>query len=259
MARAYGQYCGLSRALELVGGRWSLLIVRELLTGPKRYTELAQGLPGIPTNVLSSRLRELEDAGVVERALQARPSTSVVYALTAYGLELEEPLVRLGMWGARSLGKPDSGDHFSLSALTVALRGTFEPAKAPDGELLVEIRLEHAHLLVLVRDGQVSFPSEPPTEPRLVLEMAPDVFAELFGGHSDLDSAIAAGRARVGGPRREARRFFEMFRLPGARAAGRQEASRRATPRTSGPPGWRPGRAAGRPSRSARCPGWPGR
>ena len=106
MTRGYGQYCGLAKALELIGGRWALLIVRELLTGPKRYTELQHGLPGIPTNILSSRLRELEEAGLVERSLLAH-SSSVVYGLTAYGLDLKR---RSFAWecGApsRSEGRP---------------------------------------------------------------------------------------------------------------------------------------------------------
>src|SRR4029450_734908 len=102
--RAYHQYCGLSRALDLLGARWALLVVRDLLTGPKRFTDLEEGLPGIPTNVLTSRLRELEDAGIVQRRVQSRPAGGVVYELTDYGKELEQPLLALGGWGAKSLG-----------------------------------------------------------------------------------------------------------------------------------------------------------
>lgn len=213
MAREYGQFCGLARALELIGSRWTLLIVRELLAGPKRYTELARGLPGIPSNILSARLRELEDDGIVQRELEARPSTSVVYALTSYGLELEEPIARLGLWGARSLGKPSSSDVFSIAALSIALRATFNPHAAQGRDLLAEIRLDDGQLYVEVHDGHVSFPSQPPSERTLVLTMAHHVFAELFGGHTNLDSAIAEGRARVIGPKQEARRFFKIFRL----------------------------------------------
>ena len=135
MTRRYGQYCGLARALELVGGRWSLLIVRELLTGPKRFSELEHELPGIATNVLSTRLRELEEAGLVRRSLLAPASSSVVYGLTPYGLALEEPIVHLGMWGSRSLGKPEEGDFFSPGALAIALRGAFRPAEAKGDDL----------------------------------------------------------------------------------------------------------------------------
>jgi DNA-binding HxlR family transcriptional regulator len=214
MTREYGQFCGLARALELVGGRWTLLIVRELLVGPKRYTELEEGLPGIPTNVLSSRLRELEDTGLVERVLQARPSRFVVYALTPYGFELWDPMIRLGLWGAKSLGKPSSGDSFSIASLAVALRGTFDADAAPDGDVLFEIRFAERRLYVHVRDREVSFPPEPSPPSDLVLETTPQVFSELFAGHTDIDAAVAAGRARVDGPKREARRFFKLFHLP---------------------------------------------
>jgi DNA-binding HxlR family transcriptional regulator/putative sterol carrier protein len=213
MTRGYGQYCGLARALELVGGRWSLLIVRELLTGPKRFTDLEQGLRGIPSNILSSRLRELEEAGLVERSLVPR-SSSVVYRLTPYGQELEEPVVALGRWGARSLGTPDETFTFTASALMLALRGAFRPEKAKGRNLAVEIRLGDQRLDVLVSNEQVTFPSDPSSAHRLVLEMKPDVLAELLRGSSDLRSASTSGDVRVDGPMRDAARFFEMFKLP---------------------------------------------
>src|ERR1700730_10133410 len=100
--RAYGQYCGLARALEIVGERWAILVIRDLLVGPKRFTDLHRGLPGIPTNVLTARLNELEEAGVIRRRALPRPERSVVYELTEYGSELDEVVVRLGLWGAKS-------------------------------------------------------------------------------------------------------------------------------------------------------------
>ena len=213
MTRGYGQYCGLAKALELVGGRWSLLIVRELLTGPKRYTELQHGLPGIPTNILSSRLRELEEAGLVERSLLAH-SSSVVYGLTGYGLELEEAVVRLGVWGSKTLGRPGEDESFSVSALALAMRGGFDPAKASGRDLLLEIRLgAETPLVVLVSEGRVSFPSKPPSSP-IVLETAPEVVSELLVGSLDVREAVASGRAKLDGSVREATRFFEIFRLP---------------------------------------------
>ena len=213
MTRGYGQYCGLAKALELVGGRWSLLIVRELLIGPKRYTELQHGLPGIPTNILSSRLRELEEADLVERSLLAH-SSSVVYGLTGYGLELEEAVVRLGVWGSKSLGRPSEDAAISLSALALALRGAFDPSKATGRDLLLEIRLgDEPPLVVMVSEGLVSFPIQPPSRP-VVLETVPDVVSELLVGSLDVSAAVASGRAQVDGSIREATRFFEVFRLP---------------------------------------------
>src|SRR5262245_1241060 len=136
VTRGYGQYCGLARALDLVGGRWALLVVRDLLTGPKRFSELQEGLHGIPTNVLTSRLRELEEAGIVERRVQAHPGGGVAYALTDYGLELEKPVLGLGFWGAKSMGSPCEGEFISVDSLALALRGAFRPEQAHGPERL---------------------------------------------------------------------------------------------------------------------------
>jgi DNA-binding HxlR family transcriptional regulator len=212
MTREYGQYCGLAKALEIVGGRWTLLIVRELLTGPKRYSELEPGLPGIPSNVLSSRLRELEDAGLVERALKSRPSTSIAYALTPYGLELAEPVTRLGLWGAKSLGKPTSADFISVGSMEVGVRAAFDPDAAHD-DLAVEIRFDERRLYVDVRDGQISFPTELSSAPDVAITTTPQVFVELLAGYIDIDAAVTAEHATVSGPKRHARRFFKMFHL----------------------------------------------
>ena len=221
MTREYAQFCGLARALELVGGRWTLLIVRDLLAGPKRFTELQEGLPGIPTNILSSRLRELEEAGLVRRSLLARPSSAVAYELTPYGLELEEALVRLGLWGSRSLGEPKKGDFFPLGSFALALKSAFRAERAKDHDFLFQIRIDGERLNVSVDQGQVSFPKEPSPEPDVALEMAPEVMAELLPGRLTVDSAIASGQVRVDGSKREARRFFDIFRLP-SRAYARE-------------------------------------
>ena len=96
--KSYGQYCGVARAMELVGERWALLIVRDLLVGPKRYTDLRAGLPKIPTNVLATRLKELEQGGVVARRVEPSPSRAIVYELTPYGADLDQVVLALGRW-----------------------------------------------------------------------------------------------------------------------------------------------------------------
>jgi DNA-binding HxlR family transcriptional regulator len=212
VARAYGQYCGVARALDLVGGRWSLLIVRDLLTGPKRFIELEHGLPGIATNVLASRLRELEEAGLVRRSLVGPGSSSVVYELTPYGRELEEPLVALGQWGGKSLGEPKAGDVFSSSSFAIALRAAFRPDKAGDREFGFEIRWDQP-LRVAVSRGRVSFPSDPTWGARVVFESRPEVLIAIMAGRLDLDRALASGSMQIEGPKRDARRFFEIFSL----------------------------------------------
>lgn len=211
MSREYHQFCGLARALEIVGGRWALLIVRDLLGGPKRFTDLQEGLPGIPSNVLSARLRELEEARIVGRRVLPRPSTGVAYELTEYGRELEDSVIRLGLWGARSMVLRD-GDFYSVHALSLGLRGAFDPAKAKGLVREYELRIDGKTLRISVADGQVSFPTEFGQSPRVVIEAGPDALFELLTGQG-IDEASVSGRVRLQGNRTDARRFFEIFRL----------------------------------------------
>ena len=126
-AREYGQYDGVTRALELVGERWALLIVRDLLVGPRRYGELAAGLPRIPSNILAARLKELQAAGVLRRAPRSRV---VVYELTPYGRELEPLVLGLGAWGFKALGDPREDQIITPAAMTMSLRTAFRPQVA---------------------------------------------------------------------------------------------------------------------------------
>ena len=194
----------------MLEGRWALLIVRDLLAGPKRFGELQEGLPGIPTNVLTARLRELEEADVVGRRLLPR---GVGYELTAYGRQLEDPLVRLGLWGARKLETRED-DFFSVHSLALGLRGAFRPDKARDRDGDYELRIGGQVLHVSIVDGRASFASENDTAPDVVMETDPDGIYRLLTGRLRLDQAVATGRARVSGSSRAANRFFQMFRLP---------------------------------------------
>jgi len=126
-ARDYGQYGGITRALELVGERWTLLIVRDLLVGPRRYGELAAGLPRIPSNILAARLKELQAAGVLRRVPHSRV---IVYELTQYGRELEPVVLALGAWGFKALGEPRDEQIITPDSMTMELRAAFRPAVA---------------------------------------------------------------------------------------------------------------------------------
>ncbi|MGW0201221.1 winged helix-turn-helix transcriptional regulator [Nonomuraea sp. NPDC003201] len=121
MSRSYGQYCGLARALDVVGDRWNLLIVRQLLIAPARYRDLLDGLGGMATNLLTDRLRDLESAAVVERRL-AEEGNAIVYALTPWGAELREPVESLIRWSTPLMARGPDGDRFHAEWLTVALR-----------------------------------------------------------------------------------------------------------------------------------------
>jgi DNA-binding HxlR family transcriptional regulator/putative sterol carrier protein len=214
VSRGYHQFCGLARALDLIGGRWALLIVRDLLTGPKRFSELQEGLPGIPTNVLTARLRELEEEGIVLRRAHERPGGGVVYDLTDFGRELEQPILRLGFWGAKAMGPMHEGDHFSPDFLALALRGSFRGEHAAGPARLYEFRVEDTSLRARVDAGKVVVPSDSTDEPDLVVEADADVLAGLLSGEMSLDAARKTGRLQLQGTKAEAARLLEMFRFP---------------------------------------------
>ena len=214
MSRGYHQFCGLARALDLIGGRWALLIIRDLLTGPKRFSELQDGLPGVPTNVLTARLRELEDEGLVLRRAHERPGGGVVYDLTDFGRALEQPIMQLGFWGARAMGPMSPDDHFSIDSLALALRGSFRPEHAADRPRLYEFHVAGKSLRARVADGKVTVPCESADEPDLVIEGDVDVLAGLLSGELPLEAARKTGRLQVTGTKAEMNRLLEMFRFP---------------------------------------------
>jgi len=161
-ARSYGQYCGITTAAELVTERWALLIIRDLLVGPRRYTDLKQGLPKIPTNILSSRLKELQAGGLIRRVPLAR--CGLVYELTEYGRELEPIVLALGRWGFRSMGEPNADDIVTADALTMSLRAAFRPESA-SVSLDFQIRVGAVELRALVSDGELKVVQIAPPAP----------------------------------------------------------------------------------------------
>ena len=172
-ARSYNQYCGIARALDLIGERWALLVVRELLHGPKRYTDLAAHLPGIGTNVLAARLKELEGCGVVAKRHLPPPTPAQVYELTPYGRALKAVMRELALWGIRSLGAPQPHDEFAPGWLGDALDTVFAPV-APEGSLEFRVGGEVASLV----DGEAR--PGPAEEPDVVLEADNVGFYYLF-------------------------------------------------------------------------------
>src|SRR6476469_4040174 len=146
MAKGYDQYCPIAHALELVGERWSLLVVRELLHGPRRYTDLAANLQGIGTNILASRLKDLEGSGIVTKRRLPPPAASQVYELTPYGQSLRPLMRELALWGLRSLGPPGPDDELAEGWLESALDVVFSPV-APPGSYEVRISGEIASIV----------------------------------------------------------------------------------------------------------------
>jgi DNA-binding HxlR family transcriptional regulator/putative sterol carrier protein len=211
--RSYNQYCGVARALDLVGERWALLVVRDLVLGPKRFTDLQSSLPGIGTNVLSTRLRELEASGVVERRALPPPAASIVYELTAYGREIEPALLALGRWGATSLGRRDPEQQLRSGWVGVAMRAFADGEAAPGLSCTSELRLDHGVFHARVEDGQVVVVDGPAPSPDVVVETTAEVLLGMLVGAIAVPAAVAAGAATVEGEVSLFERITDVFRF----------------------------------------------
>jgi DNA-binding HxlR family transcriptional regulator len=212
--RSYNQYCGVAHALDLVGDRWALLVVRDLLLGPKRYTDLARTLPGIGTNILSARLRRLEDAGVIRRRTLPPPAASTVYELTEYGRELDGIVLALGRWGARSMGGRQPEQAIHPEWLVNALRAFSAPGEDATPEEF-GLELDGAAFHVRVADGALEGANGPPADPILVLTTNTETLLELVLGIVEPEAAEHDGRLRLDGDRAALRRFLGLFSFPG--------------------------------------------
>ena len=173
MKRRYDLYCPVAHALRLVGERWALLLVLELMGGPKRYTDLAEALPGIGTNILADRLRDLEAGGIVAKRKLPPPAASRVYELTEYGLALRPAIRELALWGARSLGPPTDADELFPGWLVNAL-DTVVAALAPPGRFEFRVGDEVASIV----DGEAQ--AGPVDDPDVVVETDPQGIYHMF-------------------------------------------------------------------------------
>jgi DNA-binding HxlR family transcriptional regulator len=217
--RSYEDPCGIARALDLVGERWALLVVRELLLGPKRFTDLRAGLPHVGPDILSARLRELEQAGILRRRTLAPPAASKVYELTPRGGALEPVILALGRWGS---GAPFPGQPGSLGAdaFALALKTLFEPAAASGLSCRVALRLsDESSFAVSIADRRLELARGEPATPGLILTSDTATLASVMWHGGPLDHALSSGRLTIEGSRRLARRFLACFPLAAAAAA----------------------------------------
>ena len=204
----------MSHALDLVGQRWALHVVRELMLGPKRYSDLKADLPGISTNMLSDRLSELERTGLIRRRQLPRPASSWVYELTEYGADLEPIITTLGRWAARSpLHRPDL--PLSATAFTLSLRTNFDPARAAGLTASYALRAGDLDLHAQLIDGALTIEPRTAPAPDATLAGAPEALAALVYAGRDLDDAVRTGEVSVSGDQDAARRFLTLFPLPG--------------------------------------------
>lgn len=210
--RSYGSYCGVARALEIVGERWALLLVRDLLVGPRRFTDLQRGLPRIPTNVLSTRLKELEQADVVRRRLLPRPGGAIVYELTDRGRALEPAVLALGRWGAPLLGEPAADEIVTADSLVMAIRTTFHPEAARGLHLGYELRVGDLVVHARIDDGSLAAAAGPLPGADLVLE-TDRALRPLLAGELAPADAIAGGAIRIHGDPALLTTFAAVFQI----------------------------------------------
>ncbi len=194
--RSYDQHCAAARALDLVGDRWTLLVVRELLAGPRRYTDLHADLPGVSTDMLAGRLKDMEGAGLVTRRRLPPPASASVYELTPRGRDLLPVLRALAAWGAPDLGEPRPTDAMRAHWYAIPLL----EALAELGAGTVQVTLDEGEFYVRVgADGAVAYGDGPAGSPDARLRTDAATCRALAGGELTLAEAVASGRAELEG------------------------------------------------------------
>jgi DNA-binding HxlR family transcriptional regulator len=212
-SRRYDDPCGIARALDVVGDRWALLVVRELIFGPKRFVQLRSGLRGVSPNVLSQRLRDLEEAGLVRRDVLDPPASVAVYELTGRGQALEPVLLELGRWGS---GEPvTAGAEMSVSALLLALKTVFDPAVAADATFALLV--EGEWFRVTVAGQSIDIVPGRTAEPTVTLVTDIPTLRAVAFGREPVAAAELDGRLTISGDRHAAERFARMFAVPAFR------------------------------------------
>jgi DNA-binding HxlR family transcriptional regulator len=217
--RTYGDGCPIARALDFVGERWALLVIRELLLGPKRYTDLRRGLPNASPNVLSERLRELERAGIVRRRKLPPPAGARVYELTDWGLELEEIVMSLGRWGARSPGPPSEAPIASADSVILALRARFDSGAADGLRAAYELQLGEDRFGIEVADGEIEAVRGGVDRADATIDTDPDTLSAVLWGGRSLADAQRSGTMTIDGDEAAVERFLGLFPMPEPAAA----------------------------------------
>lgn len=211
--RRYDDACGTAHALDLIGERWSMLVMRELMLGPRRFGDLRSSLPGLSANVLTQRLEGLEEAGILRKRRLAPPASVQVYELTDWGREAE-PIIRgLGKWAARS---PLHDPTLPLSAvsLILSLRTMFEPDRAVDVDVTLGLTFGEERFAVRVRRGVLEADRGEASSPDVTVSGRPDAFAGLIYGFLELEALERDGVLTVQGDRAALARFITLWALP---------------------------------------------
>jgi DNA-binding HxlR family transcriptional regulator len=212
--RTYGDRCGVARALDIVGERWALLVVRELVLGPKRFTDLRAGLPHVGPDVLAQRLRELEQSGIVRRATLPPPAGSRVYELTERGRGLEEVVVALGRFGSVAPFPLGDDAQIGVDAVVIALKSLFDATAADGLTARYELRLGEQRFALEVADGRLGVQRGGAPAADAAIETDPATLATVLWHGRALDEARRAGDVAIEGDRRAVARLLRLFPLP---------------------------------------------
>ena len=211
--RTYGDRCGVARALDIVGERWALLVVRELVLGPKRFTDLRAGLPRLSTDVLAQRLRELEAAGVVRRRKLAPPASARVYELTEWGHELEPLVIALGRWGSRAPFPPTDAE-LGVDSFVIALKTLFDAEAAEGLDATFELGLGEERFRCRVRDGSFEVARGSAEQPDATISTDPATLSSVLWHQRLLAEAERSGDLVIEGSRPAATRLLGLFPPP---------------------------------------------
>lgn len=212
--RTYGQFESLARALDLVGERWTLLLVRELMLGPRRYKDLLDGLPGIGTNLLAKRLQDLEAEGLVQKRQLPPPSGAVVYELTERGIKLEPALLELARWGMETMDAPAPEDVLRPGWGVLAMRSTFNARAAAGVREIYEFRIDQDTFQLRVDDGTLHTYQGTEGQPDLVISTDVETLMAMGARQISPMEAVAQGKAVVQGSEEAALRCVEIFGFP---------------------------------------------
>jgi DNA-binding HxlR family transcriptional regulator len=225
--RTYNQYCATARALDVVGERWTLLLVRELLTGPKRFGDLLVSLQGMGTGLLAARLKYLQEEGLVRQVTLPPPARTPAYDLTEAGAELAPAVLALARWGMRwAMAERGDDEAFRPGWAVLGMQATFDAGAAVDTRAVYEFRVDDEVFHVRVDHGTVESVHGPAQRPDVVIETSADVFVELAAGRLTVAEAVGAGTASLTGDRQAARKLRTLFRRPPAQDRTAEETPR---------------------------------
>jgi len=209
--RSYNQYCGLAYALDIVGERWTILIIRELMAGPRRFTDLMAGLPGISTNLLSERLKSLEQQGILIRRVLPPPAGSTVYELTSLGQELETTLLELGKWGSRFVPPAANGANLlNVGSYALTLKTFFRSEQAQEVDETYELRIENEVLQVQIKAGEIDVRQGVTRTTDVIFQTDMPTYLGLLQRRIQPDEAISGGLIRIEGDPCALNRFLDL-------------------------------------------------